>query len=89
MTDQFPNPLMIELGEGRIILSNFSDDDGYGIMFKDSGEPHEVGSYAGDPENPIHEPEAGEIYLKCSNRESALVLMEKVCRVLASFKEPV
>ena len=89
MTDQLPNPLMIELGEGRISLSNFSDDDGYGIIFKDSGEPHEIGSSTGEPGNPKHEPEPGEVYLKCSNRESALVLMEKVCRILSSFEEPV
>lgn len=85
--ETYPNPLQINLGEGRIAIEPFSDEDGYGIIFKDSGEPHEVGELTGSEPTEGHMPESGEIYLRCSNRESALVLMEQVCRVVAFFTD--
>ena len=84
----FPNPLQINFGEGRIAIDRFTDDDGaQGLILRDSGESHEVGQLTGSHREPGHRPTDGEIYVRCKNRESSLVLMEQVCRVVAGFTD--
>lgn len=84
----FPNPLQVNLGEGRIAVDVFGDGDGaFGLILRDSGEPHEVGQPTGSDREPQDVPEKGEIYIRCANRESAIVLMEQVCRVVAWFTD--
>lgn len=88
MSQPLPNPLQICLGEGRVAIEPFSDEDGsHGVIFKDSGEPHPVGELTGSDRSAEHYPEEGEVYIRCSSRESALVLMEQVCRVVAAFND--
>ena len=89
--NQFPNPLQINLGNGRIEITQYSDIDGYGVLLKDTGEDHVIGRATGTREELVsweHSPQSGEIYIHCANRESALVLMEQVCRVVAAFSNP-
>lgn len=88
MPETLPNPLQINLGDGRIAIDLFTDEDGaHGLILRDSGEPHEVGEPTNSGREPEHCPEKGEIYIRCANRESALVLMEQVCRVVAGFTD--
>lgn len=77
--------LQIVLGEGRVSISIFQDSDGRGIILKDSGVPHEIGSSDG-VEGDEHHPEPGEFYIKCTNKESALVLLERVQKVVDGFE---
>ena len=79
-----PNPLQINLGTGRIKIGYFSDDEGYGLVFIDSGTEHKVGSIPPDSIGE-HMPEKDEVYIHCANRDSAFVLMEQVCRIVAAF----
>ncbi|GAA4465356.1 hypothetical protein [Novipirellula rosea] len=86
MTTSQAAPIQINLGRGRVAIDPFTDSDGaHGLIFRDSGEPHDIGEPTGSDHATDHQPEPGEIYLRCANRESALVLMEQVCRVVASF----
>lgn len=88
MTETLPNPLQINLGDGRIAIDPFTDKDGaHGLILRDSGEPHDVGAPTNSDREPEHWPEKGEIYIRCANREAALVLMEQVCRVVAAFTD--
>jgi len=88
MESNFPNPLEILLGEGRIAIEPFDDKHGgHGLIFKDSGEPHEVGELTNSGRKPEHYPEKGEIYIRCTNRESALILLEQMARVVAAFTD--
>jgi len=77
-------PLQIHLGEGRVMITGFIDPDGCGIMFKDSGSRHEIGALTGEPPG-LHTAQPGEVYVKCHNRASALVLMEQVAWVVAQY----
>jgi hypothetical protein len=80
-----PNPpLQIELGEGRVMVTGFTDTDGFGVMFRDSGSRHEIGALTGEPSG-LHTAQPGEVYVKCRNRASALVLMEQVSWVVAQY----
>lgn len=81
----FPNPLSVNLGEGRIEITVYSSGDSHGLLLRDSGEKHEIGEATGSVTEENHKPIAGEVYINCSNRESALVLMEQVCRLVAKF----
>lgn len=78
--DTFPNPLNVPFGEGRINVSSFMGKDGktFGVYFKDTGEPHEIGANIDESESEHHEPEQGEIYLTFSNVESARVVIERL-----------
>ena len=88
MPETSPTPLQISLGQGRIAIDPFADDDGaHGLIFRDSGEPHDVGEPTNSDREPEHWPAEGEVYLRCENRESALVLMEQVCRVVSAFTD--
>ncbi len=77
-------PIQITLGEGKVAITNFNDSDGHGIIFQDTGEPHEIGSGTNDMAGE-HIPQPGEIYIKCTNKESALVLLERVERIIEGF----
>lgn len=79
-------PLQIVLGEGRVMITGFTDPDGFGIMFRDSGSRHEIGALTGEKPG-VHTPQPGEVYVKCHNRASALVLMEQVAWVVAQYHE--
>lgn len=77
-----PNPLQIGFGEGRVSITIFSTKSGtHGIILKDSGEPHEVGSIVPDPADPEHMPVPGEVYLHFANAESVDVLIESLVTV--------
>jgi hypothetical protein len=78
--------IQVELGEGKVMVTGFADPDGCGVMFRNTGEPHEIGKLTGEPSGP-HTPQPGEIYIKCTNRASALVLMEQVAWVVAQYHE--
>lgn len=75
--------LRVNLGEGRFAIEPCSEDEGYGILIIDTGEPHKVGDLV--PGSEVKGSEA--ILIHCANRESALVLMEQVCRVVAMFSD--
>jgi len=76
--------VQIVLGEGMVKLTLFTDPDGKGIFFMNTGVAHEVGSYTGD-EPGLHEPQPGEVYIKCLNVEGAQVLLEMVQELVDSF----
>lgn len=79
-------PFQISLGEGKVAITTFIDDGGRGIIFRDTGTTHEVGATTDEPPCE-HVPQVGEVYVRCANRESALVLMEQIARVVAGFSE--
>lgn len=80
-------PFQIGLGSGRVAISAFHDGDVHGLIFKDSGESHEVGETINDADQPSHVPANGEVYIACMNREAALVLQEMVNRVVNAFRD--
>ena len=79
--------IQVNLGQGMFAITTFSDNDGNGLLFKNTGEKHVIGSESNAPPNIEHWPEEDELYIKCTNRESALVLMEQVCRLVAMFTD--
>lgn len=70
----FPNPLCVRFGEGRILMLTFKDEDGHGVVLRDSGEPHPVGQDANMPPEKGVMPKPGEIYLHFTTVESAKAL---------------
>jgi len=76
----FPNPLQIELGDGRLAVSPFKASDGWGIMFTDTGSSHKVGDPVPELETETRLPAKDEVYILCKNAESAAVLMEMAVR---------
>jgi hypothetical protein len=83
----FPNPLQIGLGTGQVAISVFHSgrDGAHGLILKDTGVLHEIGSETKEPEEIGHIPVPGEVYIACLNRESALVLQDMVNRVVSAF----
>lgn len=79
-------PFQISLGEGKVAITTFVDVGGRGIIFRDTGAVHEVGEATNEPACE-QVPQVGEVYVRCANRESALVLMEQIARVVAGFSE--
>ena len=79
-----PNPLWIELGEGRVLISRFSMPEGNGLVFRESEVAHEVGEYLDIPDQ-RHEPETGEVFILCTNVESAKVLKQQAAEVVRAF----
>ncbi len=88
----FPNPLCVRFGEGRILLSVFSDADGYGVILQDTGKTHVVGEDANIPPEKGVKPKADEIYLHFTNVESAVALRqtldEAIGEMLGCSKTP-
>lgn len=82
-------PIQIVLGEGKVSIDVFNDPDGRGIILRDTGETHEIGSYGPDQTGEQHLPQSGEIYIKCTNVESAKVLLERVERIIEGFEKVV
>lgn len=71
--------IQITLGAGRVLVSHFTDEDGgRGLVFQQTDEDHPIGSSEGSSGEVLHEPEDGEVYLKCTNLESALVLQAMI-----------
>ncbi len=81
-------PRIISLGEGKVLMGCAVSPEGVrGICFEPTDKPRPVGTLA--EEGP------GEYYLKpkdtfigCTNRESALALLETVKELVASFPVP-
>lgn len=84
---QLPEAMQISLGSGRVAITTFDDDKGHGLIFRDSGADHQIGEYTGELQC-VHYPQPGEIYIHCSNRESAVVLLEQMQIVLEAFNKP-
>lgn len=78
-------PIQLNLGTGRFSVEPFSDARGHGIVLADTGTQHVIGELDPDSKPVEHFPEPGEFYIHCANRESALVLLEQVARVVAAF----
>jgi hypothetical protein len=81
----FPNPLEVQLGEGKILCSIFKDADGSsGIRFAYRDDVHEIGESGGADE--ITEPKEGEVYVRCANLASARVLRDLANEVVQHFE---
>jgi hypothetical protein len=84
----FPNPLEVNLGEGRIAMSAFSDRTEAGVAhgivlsFHD-GTSHEIGE-AG-PKLADGGPKEGQVYIRCLNARSAKALASVVAAVVDRF----
>lgn len=78
-------PLQIGLGEGRVSIHFFKWNGANGLIFRDTGAAHDVGSGVGDIDEELHTPVAGEVYISCANRESAVVLRDMVDKVVSAF----
>ncbi|HEC61211.1 MAG TPA: hypothetical protein ENI27_03040 [bacterium] len=73
-----PNPLQIELGEGKVLVAKFQDDDGaVGVMFACGHGQFPIGTPFGNLEG-YHAPQAGEVYIRCKNLASLKVLKDAV-----------
>lgn len=78
---RYPNPLQVNFGDGRFRINIFKDRDGqgFGVILKDTGEPHAIGMRdEADEDDHEHEPEPGEIYLHFANRESLNVVIHQL-----------
>lgn len=82
--DVLPNPLSINFGDGRMLVSKFRGNDGErGLVFEDTGEPHEVGSPDGTPPGyRDHSPQKGEVYLTFRNQKSAAVVLTSLLETM-------
>lgn len=85
----FPNPLNIQLGEGRWYIFPFSDDQGHGVALKYTGIEHTIGAKAADGlhEGTQHSPEENEIYIHCGNITAARVLQDAICKAVLCYVE--
>lgn len=82
--------IQIELGSGKVRISHFTDPDGRGLVLADTGVEHLIGSSDGDVGiERLHNPQPGEIYIKCRNRESAQVLYEMTKELCDRFEPSV
>lgn len=89
MSKEKTEPFEVFLGSGRVLIASYSTTSGVrGVVLRDTGVEHKIGSPAGESDYE-HKPVPGEVYIRCGTRESALVLLEQVARVVASFSEPV
>lgn len=86
----FPNPLMIQMGEGRILFSKFwdKDDRDGGVILSDSGEPHEVGSESDQSPESDYVPRQGEVFLRFGRKESAEALRDVINEVIEAWPTP-
>ncbi|MCK9519455.1 MAG: hypothetical protein M0R74_10610 [Dehalococcoidia bacterium] len=64
----------MRFGQGRILMLTFKDEDGSGVVLRDSGAAHAVGEDANMPPEKGVKPKPGEIYLHFTNVESAQAL---------------
>ena len=79
----------VELGEGRYKVMAFRDLEGSaGVCFTPIAEPMPVGTLISRDIGGAHEEQDKETYIWCKSREAALVLMEQVAIMLATFTTP-
>ena len=82
--DSFPKPLLIQMGEGRLLLSKYTtkDKQDSGVIISDTGEPHEIGSDAGMPPDPNYTPKKGRVWIQFGKKESAEALRDVINEVI-------
>jgi hypothetical protein len=84
----FPNPLEVNLGEGRIAMSAFGDKtetgNAYGIVLQFNDTAHEIGEQG--PKLTDGGPREGQVYIRCLNIQSARALAMVVNRVVQKFE---
>ena len=78
---------MINLGEGRVDVGVFSDERGYGLIFKDTGKLHIVGDRVPESEYDSAVPGEGNVCIHCSSLAAAKILMEESMRIVEAFIE--
>ena len=86
----FPNPLEVNLGEGRIAMSAYSDQSETGmahgiILSFHDGTTHEIGESG--PKLADAGPKEGQVYIRCLNARSARALASVVAAVVSRFDE--
>lgn len=82
-----PAPLQIGLGEGRVAIALMHDGGIHGLMFRDAGGPHAIGTDGAATIPPgVLQPQPGDVFVVCLNREAALVLQDMVKKVVESFR---
>lgn len=73
---------VVELGYGKVGITNFNEDDEKGILLAPFEEAHEIGELMdGGPYQCV----GGEVIIVCNKKESALVLLEQVQKLVDSF----
>ena len=68
-------------------MLTFKDEEGSGVVLRDSGEPHPVGMKADQPEEKNAQPKRGEIYLHFKNVESAQALRLTLDEAIAEMSK--
>lgn len=85
--DTLPNPLQIELGAGKILVSKFEDTDGAaGVMFACGHGQFPIGTPFGNMKG-RHIPQKGEVYIRCTNLASLEILKQCVLEAEQTLKE--
>ncbi|HNC59259.1 MAG TPA: hypothetical protein PLP33_27780 [Leptospiraceae bacterium] len=79
-------PIQITFGIGKVLIIRFSDEDGHGIILKNSEEIHQVGESVPQDKDVVHFPQPGEIYLKFTSLESLNVFKDMLTSVEEQFK---
>jgi hypothetical protein len=76
------NIAVVELGYGKVGITNFNQDGDKGILLAPFEEAHKIGeSMDGGPYQCV----GGEVFIVCYKKESALVLLEQVQKLVDSF----
>lgn len=78
-------PLKIVLGRGQVSTTLFHFKSSHGLIFRDTGIVHRIGEDTNEGLGE-HSATTGELYVQCLNRESAMVLLDMVQRVVDSFE---
>lgn len=82
-----PDPLQIELGDGKVLVAKFQDTDGAaGVMFARGHGQFPVGTAFGNMAGK-HVPKKGEVYIRCTTFASLLVLKDAVLEAEQALKE--
>ncbi len=84
--DALPNPLQIELGAGKVLVSKFEDTDGAaGVMFACGQGQFPIGTPFGNLEG-RHTPQKGEVYIRCTNLASLKILKQCIVEAEQALK---
>ena len=71
-----PDPLQIELGDGKVLVAKFQDEDGAaGVMFARGHGQFPIGTPFGNLAGK-HRPQKGEVYIRCTNLASLEILKQ-------------
>ena len=81
-----PNPLQIGLGEGKVLVASFHDEDGAGVMFASGHGQFPIGTMVKKIKSP-HVPQQNEVYIRCTNLASLNILKEAVLEAEQALKE--